>query len=286
VFKVLIAAWGEMRGTSFVDMGGDNDRLIGLFLDYEASFAIRMNVNRGNKDRIVFNEDGEKTRMMDLWGKIQGFTVWKDAKKKKKKIVQLQWRKIFLKRKKEFVPMYMVWSHREGDPDPCVFLTSRNIENESEAENVYRQYFQRGAKEEALFKCGKTKLGMEKVQLCSFEKVKQLMCIYVLIDQFLTKLNEAAREAGNLLHAFLKAFLQGAQRKITKWSIIDFYYDMPGRLFGLRLILFKTLYEPLFENVLYLFEVVNVYINVNIFWLNIHSLQKLVCASNNNKRNL
>lgn len=243
VFKVLIAAWGEMRGTSFVDMGGDNDRLIGLFLDYEASFAIRMNVNRGKQDRIVFDEDGEETRMMDLWGKIQGFTVWNDAKKKKKKIVQLQWKKIFLKRKKEFVPMHMVWSHREGDPNPCVFLTSRNIENESEAKNVYHQYFQRGGKEEALFKCGKAKLGMEKVQLCSFEKVKQLMCIYVLIDQFLTKLNEAAREAGNLLHTFLRAFLQGAQRKITKWSIIDFYYDNWTKM-ERQILLFRSGYSP------------------------------------------
>lgn len=230
VLQILIAAWGEMRGTSFVDSGGDNNRLIELFLKYEAAFAIRMNVNRGKQDRIVLNERKDQMKMMELWGKVQGVTVWNDAKKKKQKLVQLQWRKIFWKQGKKSIPMWMVWSHREGDSDPCVFLTSRVIENEANAAKIYHQYFQRGGKEEAIFKCNKTKLGMEKVQLCSFKKVKQMMLIYVLVDQFLSKLHEQALEAGHLLHTFLRAFVQGAQRKITKWAIIDFYDDTYGKL--------------------------------------------------------
>lgn len=230
VLQILIAAWGEMRGTSFVDSGGDNNRLIELFLKYEAAFVIRMNVNRGKQDRVVLNERKDQMKMMELWGKVQGVTVWNDAKKKKRKLVQLQWRKIFWKQGKKSIPMWMVWSHREGDPDPCVFLTSRVIENEADAAKIYHQYFQRGGKEEAIFKCNKTKLGMEKVQLCSFEKVKQMMLIYVLVDQFLYKLQEQALEAGHLLHTFLTAFVQGAQRKITKWAIIDFYDDTYGKL--------------------------------------------------------
>ena len=226
VLKVMIAAWGEMRGTSFVDSGGDNNLLIELFLKYQSAFAIRMNVNRGKQDRIVLDERGDQTKMMQLWeGKVQGVTGWHDAKEKKQKVVQMKWRKIFWKYKKELIPLWMVWTHREDDHDPCVFLTSRKIENSLEAEKIYRQYFARGGKEEAIFKCNKSKLGMEKVQLCSFKKVKQLMLVYVLVDQFLVKLHEQALEVAHLLHTFLKAFVQGAQRKITKWAIIDFYDD-------------------------------------------------------------
>ena len=226
VLEVLVLAWGEMRGTAFVDSGGDNNHLIELLLKYEASFAIRMNVNRGSTDRVMINERGDRMKMMDMWGEVQGITAWHDAKKKKQKLVRLQWRKIFWKS----VPMFLVWSHREGDPDPCVFLTTRHIDNESDAVKVYQQYFQRGGKEEAIFKCNKAKLGMEKVQLCSFEKVKQLMLIYVLVDQFLVKLHEQALKASHLLHTYLMAFIQGAQRKITKWAIVDFYDDTCSKM--------------------------------------------------------
>lgn len=230
VLQLLIAAWGEIRGTAFVDSGGDNNHLIELFLKYEAGFAIRMNVNRGSKDRLVLNERGDSMKMMDLWGKVQGVTAWHDAKKRKRKLVQLQWRKVWWRHQNKLLPMSMVWSHREGDPDPCVFLTSRAVTNEFAAAKVYEQYFQRGGKEEAVFKCNKTKLGMEKVQLCSFEKVKQFMLIYVLVDQFLAKLQEQALAIGHLLHTFLTAFVQGAQRKITKWAIIDFYDETYAKL--------------------------------------------------------
>lgn len=230
VLRVLVAAWGEVRGTAFVDSGGDNNNLIELFLKYQAGFAIRMNVNRGKSDRIVLNERGDQMKMMELWGNIQGATCWHDAKKKKQKPVQLQWRKVWWQDGKGLVPMYMVWSYREGDPDPCVFLTTRKIENEWAAAKIYHQYFQRGGKEEAVFKCGKAKLGMEKVQLCSFEKVRCLMLIYVLIDQFLAKLHTQAVVTGSLLHAFLIAFVCGAQRKITKWAIIDFYDETYAKL--------------------------------------------------------
>lgn len=245
VLQVLIAAWGEVRGTAFVDAGGDNNNLIELFLKYQAGFAIRMNVNRGKSDRIVLNERGDAVKMMELWGEVQGVTVWQDAKKRKRKLVQLQWRKIWWPhgKGKELVPMYMVWSHREGDPDPCVILTTRKIENESSAAKVYHQYFERGGKEEAVFKCNKAKLGMEKVQLCSFEKVRQLMLVYVLVDQFLAKLREQAVEAGCLLHTFLMAFVKGAQRKITKWAIIDFYEDTYTKL-ERDLLLFKNRFRP------------------------------------------
>lgn len=231
VLQVMVSAWGEMRGTSFVDSGGDNNLLIELFLKYQAAFAIRMNVNRGKQDRIVLDERGDQVKMMELWGaEVQGVTGWHDAKEKKQKIVKMKWRKIFWRYGGELIPLWMVWTHREGDHDPCVFLTSRRIGNSSDAEKVYRQYFQRGGKEEAVFKCGKSKLGMEKVQLCSFEKVKKLMLIYVLVDQFLAKLHEQALETGHLLHTFLMAFVHGAQRKITKWAIIDFYDDTCAKL--------------------------------------------------------
>lgn len=243
VLKVLISAWGEMRGTTFVDSGGDNNNLIELFLNYEASFAIRMNVNRGRSDRIVVNERGDQTKMMELWGAVQGVTAWHDAKKKKQKLVRLQWRKIVWKHGKELLPLFLVWSHREGDPDPCVFLTTRRIENDSDAAKLYHQYFRRGGKEEAIFKCNKAKLGMEQVQLCSFEKVQQLMLIYVLVDQFLAKLHDQASEIGQLLHTFLTAFVQGAQRKITKWSIIDFYDDTYAKL-ERDFLLFKRRFSP------------------------------------------
>lgn len=245
VLQVLVSAWGEVRGTAFVDAGGDNNNLIELFLKYEAGFAIRMNVNRGKSDRIVLNERGDAVKMMKLWGDVQGVTAWHDAKKKKQKLVQLQWRKVWWLHgaKNELVPMYMMWSHREGDPDPCVFLTSRRIENESAATKIYEQYFQRGGKEEAIFKCNKAKLGMEKVQLCSFEKVQQLMLIYVLIDQFLVKLHEQSMEAGCLLHTFLTAFVRGAQRKITKWAIIDFYDDTYAKL-ERDFLFFKNRFRP------------------------------------------
>lgn len=243
VLEILVSAWGEMRGTAFVDSGGDNNYLIELFLSYEASFAIRMNVNRGKKDRLVINERGDYTKMMELWGEVQGVTAWHDAKRKKQKLVRLQWRKIWWKHEEELIPLFLVWIQREGDPDPCVFLTSRRIENESDAAKVYHQYFQRGGKEEAIFKCNKAKLGMEKVQLCSFEKVKQLMLIYVLVDQFLAKLHEQASAAGQLLHTFLMAFVKGAQRKITKWAIIDFYDDCYAKL-ERDFLLFKNRFWP------------------------------------------
>lgn len=74
VLEILVSAWGEMKGTVFVDSGGDNNHLIELLLKYEARFAIRMNVNRGTKDRIVLNERGDSIKMMKLWRKIQGIT--------------------------------------------------------------------------------------------------------------------------------------------------------------------------------------------------------------------
>lgn len=244
VLKVLVSAWGEMRGTFFVDSGGDNNYLIQLFLKYQAGFAIRMNVNRGVKDRIILNERGDSVKMMEQWeGPVQGMAVWHDAKKKKQKIVQLRWRKTWWKYQKERIPMWMVWSHREGDPDPCVFLTSVAVENEAAAEKIYRKYFERGGKEEAIFKCHKSKLGMEEIQLCSFEKVKQVMFIYALIDQFLAKLHEQAMEIGHLLHTFMTNFVKGSQRKITKWSIIDFYHDIYSKL-ERDLLSFRTAFCP------------------------------------------
>lgn len=95
MLEVFLTAWGEMRGTYFIDSDGDNNRLIELFLEYEASFAIRMNVNRKEKDHIVFDERGDQMKMMEIWGKVQGLTGWHDSKNKKQKVLQLQWRKIF-----------------------------------------------------------------------------------------------------------------------------------------------------------------------------------------------
>ncbi len=242
VLQTMISAWGEMRGTAFVDSGGDNNRLIELFLRYEMGFAIRMNVNRGAMDRVVFDERGDRMKMMELWGETQGVTAWHDAGKKKRKLVRLQWRRVFMDRKNP-VPLWLVRAHREGDPDPCVFLTSRTITDSSEAARVYEQYFQRGGKEEAVFKCHKDKLGMEKVRLCSFEKTKQLMLIYVLADQFLAGLHEQALQAGHLLYTFLTAFVQGTQRKITKWAIIDFY-DHAWSILERDFLLFKNRFRP------------------------------------------
>ena len=241
--EVLSAAWGEIRGTGFVDSGGDNNRLIGLFLEFEMSFVIRMNVNRGSKDRVVLDERGDRVKMMELWGKTLGVCGWTDAKGKKRKIVRLQWRKIYMTHQKKSVPLWLVRCHREGDPDPCVFLTSRSIDNVSDAEKVYRQYFERGGKEEAVFKLHKEKLGMEKVQLCSLKKVKQLMLVYVLADQLLAKLQEEALEAGKLLHTFLVSFLRGVQRRITKWAVIDFY-DHTCAFLERDLLQFRNRFRP------------------------------------------
>lgn len=41
VMEAMVEAWGEVRGTCFVDSGGDNNELITLFLEFEAAFAIR-----------------------------------------------------------------------------------------------------------------------------------------------------------------------------------------------------------------------------------------------------
>jgi len=224
VLNRLGEAWGEVRGTLFVDTGGDNRKKINKLLDYETGFVVRMNVNRGDRDRVLFDEEKQKTKMMALWNKPQGFTVWKDKKEKKTKVVQLQWRKVCWEYEKELIPMYLVWAHREGDPSPVVFLTTRKIENEATAEKVYHQYFGRGS-EEAVFKCHKEKLGMEKVRLRSFEKVKKLMMVYVLVDQLLTKLKSEATKLGTLLNMLLKSFLKGTQRIIGKWSVIDWYDD-------------------------------------------------------------
>ncbi len=224
VLNTLGEAWGEVRGTLFIDAGGDNRKKINKLLDYETSFVVRMNVNRGERDRIIYDEEQYETKMMDLWREPQGITVWKDKKEKKTKLVPLQWRKIYWKYKKELIPMYLVWAHREGDPNPAVFLTTRKIEDEAAAEKVYHQYFDRGS-EEAVFKCHKEKLGMEKVRLRSFEKVKKLMMIYVLTDQLLTRIKLEATKLGTLLNMLLKSFLKGTQRIIGKWSVIDWYND-------------------------------------------------------------
>jgi len=37
--------------------------------------------------------------------------------------------------------------HREGDPHPAVFLTTRKIQNEEDSKKIYRQYFDRGSEE-------------------------------------------------------------------------------------------------------------------------------------------
>lgn len=243
ILNVLGEAWGEIRGTLFVDTGGDNHKKINTLLDYETSFVIRMNVNRGKSDRIIFDEEKEKIKMMDGWDReAQGFTVWKDRKEKKQKIVQLQWRKIYWKYKNTLIPMCLVWAHREDDPHPVVFLTTRKIEDEAAAEKVYRQYFNRGS-EEAVFKCHKEKLGMEKVRLRSFEKVKKLMMIYVLVDQLLSKLRLEAAKLGTVLNILLKSFLKGTQRVIGKWSVIDWYDDYYKNL-EREFIIFKHRYPP------------------------------------------
>lgn len=242
VLKVMGEAWGEIRGTIFLDAGADNNNEIDKLLDYETSFVVRMNVNRGKSDRIIFDEDKVKTKMMDVWTEPQGFTVWKDRKKKKTKIVRLQWRKIFWKYKKGLIPMYLVWAHRQDDPKPVVFLTTRKIEDEASAEKIYHQYFDRG-KEEAVFKCHKDKLGMEMVRLRSFEKVKKLMMIYVLVDQLLSKLRYEAAKLGTVLNMLLKSFLKGTQRIIGKWSIIDWYDDHYKNL-ERETIIFHRRYPP------------------------------------------
>lgn len=225
VLNMMMNAWGEIKGTLFFDAGADNDRIIRTLIDFEAAFAIRMNVNRGTKDRIFLDEENEEVKMMDLWKKeAMGMTVWEDKKRKKKKMVQLQWRKVFKKIKGEIIPLSLVWCHREGDPNPVVFLTSRMTESESDAAKVYRQYFDRG-KEEAVFKCHKNKLGMEDVQLESFEKIKQFMLLYVLADQLLYKFHCLALEDGHTIHMLITAFIKGEQRQITKWAVIDWYND-------------------------------------------------------------
>jgi hypothetical protein len=234
VFKQLVMAWGELRGTFIFDQGADNNRFIDLLVKYEASFTIRLNVNRGVKDRIVINEneDGikEKVKMMELFsGKIQGVTGWKNRKTKEQKVVQLQWKQILWLSKGEEIPLTLVWCHREGDPSPVVFLTSRSITDAEVAAKVYQQYFSRSS-EEAIFKCHKEKLGMEKIQLRSFHKIQQMMCFYVLVDQFLAKLREEALKVGSLIATLVKSFLQGEQRKITKWSIVDWYIDTWSKL--------------------------------------------------------
>lgn len=225
VLQSLMSAWGEIRGTIFLDAGADNSEEINLLLKYEASFAIRMNSKRGERDRIFLNEDFEGQKMMDLWGKkAQGITVWQGTKREKQKLVPLQWRKVWWKYRKEYIPLFFVWCHRENDPHPTVFLTTRVIENEAQATKLYHQYFGRG-EEEAVFKCHKDKLGMEKVQLQSFEKVKNLMLLYVLVDQLLSRIECEAKRKQSIRNILMVHFLRTEQREITKWSIVDWYHE-------------------------------------------------------------
>lgn len=229
VLNKLRLAFGEIKGTFFFDKGADSDNMIDKNIEHEASFVIRMNTNRGTKDRIFLNGNSEEIKMMDIWEnkKVQGFTTWQDKKKRKnKKIVQLKWEKIFWKKgnkkSKKLIPLTLIWCHRKDDKEPAVFLTSRSINNESDAIKVYHQYFARG-QEEACFKFHKDKLGMEKVRLQSFQKVKQLMLLYVFVDQVISNLRLRAIEIGTLLYSLIKDFLKGNQRTINKWSVVDFY---------------------------------------------------------------
>jgi hypothetical protein len=105
-----------------------------------------------------------------------------------------------------------------------------------------QQYFDRGS-EEAVFKCHKEKLGMEKVRLRSFEKVKKMMMIYVLVDQLLCKLKTEAARLGSILNMLLKAFLKGTQRIICKWSVIDWYDDLYQNL-ERQFIIYRRRYPP------------------------------------------
>lgn len=223
VLSMMQNAWGEIRGTLFFDTGADGDPTMETLMEFEASFCIRMNVNRGSRDRLFLDEQGEEIRMMDLWKKnVQGVSVWRDKKEKKEQIVQLKWAKVYKKINKQTIPLYLVWCHRAGDKDPCVFLATRIIETEAAAQMIYHQYFARGG-EEAVFKCHKTKLGMEEVQLQSLDKVKALAHLYVLVDQLLYKLHCMALDIKNTVHLMIKAFLKGVQRSINKWTIIDWY---------------------------------------------------------------
>jgi len=222
VLQVLFDSWGEIRGTLFFDAGGDNDNLIKILLKKEATFVIRMNSNRGARDRIFFDEEKNPVKMMS-WSEPQGMTIWQNKKKRgDKRIVQLSWRKVYREYNGKMILLYLVKARRDGDPNPVVFLTNRCIECESEAAKVYHQYFKRGL-EEAVFKCHKDKLGMEKIQLESFEKVKQFLLLYVLADQFLYKLHKAALKVGSIIYGLIKAFLGCEQRSVNKWAVIDWF---------------------------------------------------------------
>lgn len=244
MLKIFHATWGGILGTWFFDEGNDSDKKVALALDYEMTFVIRMNVNRGAKDRIVEIEEEEKVKMMGLWGeKAQGMTTWQGQEKRgRRRLVPLQWRRIIWNHNGERLSLYLVWCHRKGDPRPAVFLTSRKIEDEAAAAKVYHEYFNRG-KEEAGFKKDKTKLGMEKVQLRSLEKIRQLMKVYVLVDQLLSRiyLNSLKREV--FIHDLLKGFLAGTQRTITKWAIVDWYDDLHYHL-EREMIRFRRRYPP------------------------------------------
>jgi hypothetical protein len=243
MLSMMQNAWGEIRGTLFFDAGADSDLTLQTLIDAEAPFCIRMNVNRGEKDRIFLNEEGEAVKMMDLWRKeAQGMAVWKDKKGKKTKIVQLSWTKAHKEIRGELTPLYLVRCHRGGDPDPCVFLTGRAIETEADAAKIYHQYFARGA-EEAVFKCHKDKLGMEEVQLQSLNKIKQMMWLYALADQLLYKLHCMALEVKSTVQMMVSAFLKGTQRAITKWAMIDWYDEYWGKMERLTFRL-KCRYPP------------------------------------------
>ena len=244
VLKYFQIAWGGLLGSWYFDEGNDSNKKIDLCLNYEMTFTIRMNVNRGNQDRIMELPDGERVKMMELWGeKAQGMTMWQSKRKKKdKRLVQLQWRQITWRHQGEVLPLYLVWFHREGDPRPGVFLTSQTIENEARAAKVYHGYFDRG-KEEAGFKRDKFKLGMEKVQLRSIQRTKQLMKVYVLVDQLLSKIYLTILEMDNFIYDLLKGFLKGTQRTITKWSIADWYDALCSQMEH-EFIRFKRRYPP------------------------------------------
>ena len=244
VLSYFQIAWGGLLGSWYFDAGNDSNKKIELCMNHEMTFTIRMNVNRGNQDRIIELPDGERVKMMELWGeRAQGMTIWQSKRKKKdKRLVQLQWKKIVWRREGEPVPLYLVWCHREGDPRPAVFLTSRTITDEAGASLIYHGYFDRG-KEEAGFKQDKFKLGMEKVQLRSIQRTKQLMKVYVLVDQLLSKIYLNIFELSNFIPGLLKSFLEGTQRAITKWAVVD-WYDALCHQMEREFIRFRRRYPP------------------------------------------
>ncbi len=189
--KVYFKSNGDIRKNIFCgDRGYDRSIIINFLMKSDINFLIRLNKRtlKGEKESFVFNSNFD-------FGDISSFCQ-NNLKKTKKNFTkdkynnrntvisksefEIYYGKIKIKVGEEFKDISILISKNIKDNSVIVLYTNMLILNDKMAHDFFLIYFRRW-KIEDTFKCLKSRLGMEKIQLTFLQAINNmLVCIYLV----------------------------------------------------------------------------------------------------------